>query len=508
MENEIEFIIESDEENELTTYSYISNHLCFEYFVGYQITSLLGYKNPAQTIGNNVSKCNQLFFREYPGVKEPELDPRTVLINRDGAIELVIKTRKRISPDVLYILKKFNINTTNMKCLSKEQQTLSIITNTFKTETFEDQYKVGKYYLDLYFPEYKIVIECDENGHADRKPHKERERMDFVNEKLGLEDSNWIRYNPDEKDFDLSKVMGKIYRFINQYKEKLFEEAFLKENKKNKIKEERKILDESKIDLENGWWALEIADKGKYKTPPKDMLIEKLKTNNISNIAHYYGISTNPVAKWVKEYDIDIKEFKNELKVPTKDELIEHFKNNKSQTDIANHYNVSRHIIRKWLKSYDLSTNILKFENSKKIDKKELVNIVDELKGEKQAIAEKLNISTFNVEKLIKINNIKEIPSKEELKIHLENKTKEEIAELYKTCRTTLRKWLRFYDLENTRCSIKTNRPVEVINSENVIIQYKSVSDLCKDLHISHSKLYEYVDTEIKYKGNIFKFYN
>jgi very-short-patch-repair endonuclease len=227
MENKIEYakieFIESKynkkiKENELTTYSYISNHLCFEYFVGYEVASLIGYKNPVNTL-NNVSKCNQLVFREYPGVKEPELDPRTILINRDGAIELVLKTRKRITPDVLYILKKFNIDTTNMKCLSKEQQTLSTITNTFKTETFEDQYKVGKYYLDLYFPEYKIVIECDENGHADRKPYKERERMDFVNEKLGLEDSNWIRYNPDEKDFDLSKVMGKIYRKINEYKD-------------------------------------------------------------------------------------------------------------------------------------------------------------------------------------------------------------------------------------------------------------------------------------------------
>jgi very-short-patch-repair endonuclease len=55
-----------------------------------------------------------------------------------------------------------------MKCLTKEQQTLSAITNTFKIEKFEDQFKIGTYYLDLYFPEYKIVLECDENGHAGR----------------------------------------------------------------------------------------------------------------------------------------------------------------------------------------------------------------------------------------------------------------------------------------------------------------------------------------------------
>jgi very-short-patch-repair endonuclease len=230
MENqefELIFISESDtdkssdilsDKKELANYSYISNGLYFEYFVGYEITALLGYKNPAKTINDNISKCNRLEFRDYPGVKEPELDPRTILISRDGAIEILIKTRKRISPDVLHILKSFGIDTTNRKCLTKEQQTLSALTNTFKTEKFEDQFKIGRYYLDLYFTDYKIVVECDENGHSDRKPGDERERMDYVNEKLEITDLNWIRYNPDEKDFDISKVMGQIYIKINLIK--------------------------------------------------------------------------------------------------------------------------------------------------------------------------------------------------------------------------------------------------------------------------------------------------
>ena len=216
-EQEIEFI--EDEENELTTYSYISNGLYFEYFVGYEVATLLGYKNPKNIITNNVSKSNKLEFRDYPGIKNPELDPRVILISRDGAIEILLKTRKRISPDVLHILKKFNIDTTNRKCLTKEQQTLSTITNVFKTEKFEDQHKIGTYYLDLYFSDYKIVIECDENGHADRKPWKERARMDYVNEKLEINDSHWIRFNPDEHDFDIAKVIGRIYRKIDEIKE-------------------------------------------------------------------------------------------------------------------------------------------------------------------------------------------------------------------------------------------------------------------------------------------------
>ena len=215
---ELDFEEDDEENNELLTYSYISNHICFEYFVGYQIASLVGYKSPHSFITQNISKSNQIIFREYPGPKIPELDPRTILISRDGAIEILLKTRKRISPDVLHLLKEFHIETTNMKCLTKEQQTLSAITNVLKTEKYEDQYKIGSYYLDLYFTEYKIVVECDENGHADRKPYKERERMDYVNKELDIDDSNWIRYNPDENDFDISKMIGRIYIKINEIK--------------------------------------------------------------------------------------------------------------------------------------------------------------------------------------------------------------------------------------------------------------------------------------------------
>ena len=228
MENyeDFEIIIESssddEEKKELTIYSYISNGLCFEYFIGYEVASLLGYKSPQSTITKNVSKSNQIEFRDYPGIKELELDPRTILITRDGAIELLIKTRKRLTPDVLHMLKEFGIDTTNRKCLTKEQQTLSAIANAFKTEKIEDQFKVGTYYLDMYFPEYKIVVECDENGHADRKPYKERERMDYVNKEFDIDDTNWMRYNPDEYDFDLSKVIGKIYRKIDEIKYKTY----------------------------------------------------------------------------------------------------------------------------------------------------------------------------------------------------------------------------------------------------------------------------------------------
>jgi very-short-patch-repair endonuclease/prophage antirepressor-like protein/transposase-like protein len=476
-------------ENELTTYEYISNGYFFEYFVGFEIATLIGYSNPTKVVTKNVSKCNQLVFREYPGVKEPEIDPRTILITRDGAIEILIKTRKRISSDVLHILKKFNIDTTNRKCLTKEQQTLSAITNTFKTEKFEDQYKIGSYYLDLYFPEYKIVVECDENGHADRKPYKERDRMDYVNEKLEMEDDNWIRYNPDEYDFDISKVIGKIYRKIDEIKEEKY---------KKLLNETKKEPSPEPIYFKKAEWTLQIEPTtGKFTTPPKEFLIEKLKTHNISDIAKSFGCSTKPINRWLKDYDIKIKDFHN-LEPPPEDELISHCKT-KTQTEVALHYDVSNHIIRKWLKFYNTDFAKIKSQ-TKTISKEELLKLKNDFTDDE--IANQTNSTVLNIKKLIQTHNIDKIPSKEELEKKLHEKSKDELALIYNTTRTTMRKWIRTYGLEKIRYqSTVNNKKISTVDENGSINIFPSIKKLCKVLHISKRKVYELTKSGEFYNG-------
>jgi very-short-patch-repair endonuclease/prophage antirepressor-like protein len=235
-------------EDELLTYSYISNGLCFEYFVGYEITTLLGYKNPEATIRNSVSKCNQLLFHDFPGVKYPMQDPRTILITNDGAREILTKTRKTIDSTVQYILDKFHIDVTNAKTLSDEQKNLSFITYAFKIEEMIPQYPVGPYRLDLYFPKYKLINECDEFGHNNRNPALERERMDFINKELGITDANWIRFNPNAKYFDVAKVIGQIYLHINNMKiiEAVPEIKYVAATPVRMTEEERQLKLESK----------------------------------------------------------------------------------------------------------------------------------------------------------------------------------------------------------------------------------------------------------------------
>ena len=88
-----------------------------------------------------------------------------------------------------------------------ENQTIGFIENTYSNVlNVKRQYTIGKYHVDLYFIDYKLVIECDENGHNDRDSEKEKIREDYI-VSLG---NKIIRYNPNTQSFDLSNVLREI----------------------------------------------------------------------------------------------------------------------------------------------------------------------------------------------------------------------------------------------------------------------------------------------------------
>ena len=66
--------------------------------------------------------------------------------------------------------------------------------------------------MDVYFVDYKLVIECDENNHTYRNETYELERQAHIIAK----GNQIIRFNPNEQNFDLSNVLNAIYKVIFQ----------------------------------------------------------------------------------------------------------------------------------------------------------------------------------------------------------------------------------------------------------------------------------------------------
>lgn len=73
------------------------------------------------------------------------------------------------------------------------------------------QYKVGKYYIDLYIPSKKLAIECDEYNHNMYENNKEIEREKYIKNELQCD---FIRFNPCSKHFIFEKFINEILKLI------------------------------------------------------------------------------------------------------------------------------------------------------------------------------------------------------------------------------------------------------------------------------------------------------
>lgn len=88
-----------------------------------------------------------------------------------------------------------------------ENQTIGFIANAYSNVLdVKRQHIMGKYRVDLYFVDHKLVVECDENGHEDRDTLQEQIRENYLKEA----GNKLIRFNPNATGFDLSNVLREI----------------------------------------------------------------------------------------------------------------------------------------------------------------------------------------------------------------------------------------------------------------------------------------------------------
>ena len=80
--------------------------------------------------------------------------------------------------------------------LTKEESVLAGVMSSFEGENMQAQYNVLGYRIDLYFPDYKLAIETDENGHSDRNIDKGIKRQKAIEQELGCK---FFRTDLDKK---------------------------------------------------------------------------------------------------------------------------------------------------------------------------------------------------------------------------------------------------------------------------------------------------------------------
>jgi very-short-patch-repair endonuclease len=95
--------------------------------------------------------------------------------------------------------------------ITKEQKTIGQIRRAFKHLETIQQFKIAPYYVDLYFPDYKIAVECDEQAHRKYIQKVEFKRQNYIEQVLGC---TFVRYNPDALNFNIGDVINQIIMLI------------------------------------------------------------------------------------------------------------------------------------------------------------------------------------------------------------------------------------------------------------------------------------------------------
>ena len=166
------------------------------------------FKNIATVSRSEMSKPGGIGNVTRSGMRGGGENPHDAFVDQETAMMIITRSNK---PKAAEILEKMGSNIYQHKYVRKETTTMSHIQDAFKGEEMIDQYGVDGYRIDLYFPAYKLAIECDEFNHNDRDVEYEVRRQNHIENKLGC---HFIRYNPDAGDFNIFRVINRIYQHL------------------------------------------------------------------------------------------------------------------------------------------------------------------------------------------------------------------------------------------------------------------------------------------------------
>ena len=134
----------------------------------------------------------------YELIDDPIKQSCRRFIHNDLALKIIMDCRTDESCNL-----KRNLGFTLHDVINtKEQTVINSIKDAFEGEDMQTQYTVIGYRIDLYFHKYKLAIEVDELGHADRNIDNEIDRQRALEREISCV---FIRINPDEKDFNFFK---------------------------------------------------------------------------------------------------------------------------------------------------------------------------------------------------------------------------------------------------------------------------------------------------------------
>lgn len=173
-----------------------------EWFVGNDVSKLLGYSNYRNAVAKHVEEEDKILHT----MKSDGQRRTLTCINSNGVMSLVIKSRL---PNAINYAKSLGISVLRS---TKEQETMNVLLASFSNYNPKTQYKVGNYRVDLYLSDSNIAIECDELGHRGYCEVDEAIRQGYIEQELGC---TFVRFNPDSENFNVGDVICEVLQLID-----------------------------------------------------------------------------------------------------------------------------------------------------------------------------------------------------------------------------------------------------------------------------------------------------
>ena len=179
------------------------------YFPATSVATVLGYKNPQKAIRDHC-KDNGVTWRSVATIRGVQ---KKKFISEDNVVTLINGSKLITTKEKERLLASLYTSTGNKLTVvnSRDEVEFYHALRTVLKQiglTVESQYKVDKYYVDIYIPELNLAIEFDEDLHKGYDNNAECEREYVIFDVMGVD---MLRLNGnDDALMNIGKVVGCI----------------------------------------------------------------------------------------------------------------------------------------------------------------------------------------------------------------------------------------------------------------------------------------------------------
>lgn len=195
-----------------------------------EVAYFLYYPEPSKAIRAHVHDSNKKYWNEIQSNFEnipKRFHHDTIFVNEAGLLNLLMRSRNFTDFNfIMNFINAFGLSIDYVNYSRKQTIIEYILCATNAHFIGCKNFAISNYRIDLYFPEQRLAIECEENvessGNGDCSGYIKRRSTDSIiarrNNIKSLLQCEIVHFNPDSKNFNVYKFIGDVFNKLYEIK--------------------------------------------------------------------------------------------------------------------------------------------------------------------------------------------------------------------------------------------------------------------------------------------------